>query len=36
LRQDGIRKKNARFEIPAERNLHNIDMLIMQAQDKAE
>jgi hypothetical protein len=36
LRQDGIRKKNARFEIPAERNLHNIDTLIMQTQDEAE
>ena len=33
---DGIRKKNARFEIPAERNLHNIDTLIMQTQDEAE
>jgi hypothetical protein len=36
MRQDGIRKKNARFEIPAERNLHNIDTLIMQTQDEAE
>jgi hypothetical protein len=27
-RDGGIRKKNARFEIPAERNLHNIDHLI--------
>ncbi len=36
LRQDGIRKKNARFEIPAERNLHNIDTLIMQTNDEVE
>lgn len=36
LRQDGIRKKNARFEIPAERNLHNIDTLIMQSNDENE
>lgn len=36
VRQDGIRKKNARFEIPAERNLHNIDSLIMQTNDEAE
>jgi hypothetical protein len=34
--EDGIGKKNARFEIPAERNLHNIDTLIMQTQDEAE
>lgn len=27
-RDGGIRKKNARFDIPAERNLHNIDTLI--------
>ncbi|KEY64948.1 hypothetical protein S7711_08947 [Stachybotrys chartarum IBT 7711] len=30
-RGDGIRKKNARFEIPAERNLGNIDRLIAQS-----
>jgi hypothetical protein len=36
VRQDGIRKKNARFEIPAERNLHNIDSLIMQTNDETE
>ena len=29
-RGDGIRKKNARFEIPAERSLSNIDHLIAQ------
>ena len=29
-RGDGIRKKNARFDIPAERNLTNIDQLISQ------
>lgn len=28
---DGIRKKNARFDIPQERNLHNIDRLIEEA-----
>ncbi|KAJ5641422.1 hypothetical protein N7490_005422 [Penicillium lividum] len=31
LRRDGIRKKNARFEIPAERTLSNIDQLINQS-----
>ncbi|KAG7292091.1 hypothetical protein NEMBOFW57_002124 [Staphylotrichum longicolle] len=30
-RGDGIRKKNARFDIPAERNLSNIDHLISQS-----
>lgn len=30
-RRDGIRKKNARFEIPAERTLSNIDYLISQS-----
>ena len=30
-RRDGIRKKNARFEIPAERSLFNIDGLIAQS-----
>ncbi|CAH0026550.1 unnamed protein product [Clonostachys rhizophaga] len=35
-RGDGIRKKNARFEIPAERNLSNIDQLIAQSTDEAE
>ena len=28
MRPDGIRKKNARFEIPQDRNLNNIDSLI--------
>ncbi|KAK6376060.1 hypothetical protein LTS17_007311 [Exophiala oligosperma] len=28
VRSDGIRKKNAKFDIPAERNLANIDLLI--------
>ncbi|EON61859.1 hypothetical protein W97_01077 [Coniosporium apollinis CBS 100218] len=36
LRRDGIRKKNARFEIPAERSLLNIDHLIAQSQDEDE
>ncbi|KAJ5936254.1 hypothetical protein N7454_005552 [Penicillium verhagenii] len=31
IRRDGIRKKNARFEIPAERTLSNIDHLINQS-----
>jgi len=35
-RGDGIRKKNARFDIPAERNLHNIDQLISQSTDEQE
>jgi hypothetical protein len=33
---DGIRKKNARFEIPHERNLSNIDRLIEEAKDDDE
>ncbi|MCJ1288318.1 hypothetical protein MMC26_007673 [Xylographa opegraphella] len=36
LRRDGIRKKNARFEIPAERNLRTIDMMINQTNDEHE
>ena len=36
LRRDGIRKKNARFEIPAERNLRTIDHLINQTNDEHE
>jgi hypothetical protein len=36
IRRDGIRKKNARFEIPAERNLANIDSLILQTADEQE
>ncbi|KAK1758217.1 bZIP transcription factor 49 [Echria macrotheca] len=35
-RGDGIRKKNARFEIPSERNLSNIDQLISQSTDEQE
>ncbi len=35
-RRDGIRKKNARFEIPAERSLHNIDQLIAQSTNEDE
>lgn len=35
-RGDGIRKKNARFDIPAERNLLNIDNLIAQSTDEQE
>ncbi|KAI9848633.1 MAG: hypothetical protein M1838_000472 [Thelocarpon superellum] len=35
-RGDGIRKKNARFDIPAERNLHNIDHFIAQSSDDQE
>ncbi|TLS28563.1 hypothetical protein PpBr36_00389 [Pyricularia pennisetigena] len=33
---DGVRKKNARFDIPAERNLANIDQLISQSTDEQE
>ncbi len=36
MRRDGIRKKNARFEIPAERTLGNIDYLINQSNDDQE
>lgn len=35
-RGDGIRKKNARFDIPAERTLSNIDGLIAQSNDETE
>ncbi|OLN88642.1 hypothetical protein CCHL11_01696 [Colletotrichum chlorophyti] len=35
-RGDGIRKKNARFDIPSERNLSNIDQLIAQSTDEQE
>jgi len=35
-RGDGIRKKNARFDIPSERNLNNIDQLISQSTDEQE
>ncbi|KIW99618.1 uncharacterized protein Z518_11031 [Rhinocladiella mackenziei CBS 650.93] len=36
LRSDGIRKKNAKFEIPKERNLANIDALIQQSTNEEE
>lgn len=36
MRRDGIRKKNARFEIPAERTLRTIDHLINQTNDETE
>lgn len=36
IRRDGIRKKNARFEIPAERTLLTIDTLISQSADDQE
>ncbi|KAL3478976.1 hypothetical protein BJX99DRAFT_255977 [Aspergillus californicus] len=36
VRRDGIRKKNARFEIPAERTLSNIDHLISQSNNEDE
>ncbi|PKS11988.1 hypothetical protein jhhlp_001284 [Lomentospora prolificans] len=36
VRGDGIRKKNARFDIPPDRNLHNIDQLISQSTDEQE
>lgn len=36
LRRDGIRKKNARFDIPAERTLMNIDQLIARSNDDNE
>lgn len=36
LRSDGIRKKNAKFEIPKERNLQTIDALIMQSTNEEE
>ncbi|KAI9809047.1 MAG: hypothetical protein M1825_002336 [Sarcosagium campestre] len=36
MRRDGIRKKNARFDIPAERNLLNIDRLIAHSADEQE
>ena len=35
-RGDGIRKKNARFDIPPERTLNNIDQLIAQSTDETE
>ncbi|KAJ5899967.1 hypothetical protein N7495_004711 [Penicillium taxi] len=36
MRRDGIRKKNARFDIPAERTLSNIDHLISQSNNDDE
>ena len=36
MRPDGIRKKNARFEIPQDRNLNNIDQLINATTDDSE
>jgi hypothetical protein len=36
MRRDGIRKKNARFDIPAERTLGTIDFLISQTNDEDE
>ncbi|KAL7275132.1 hypothetical protein RUND412_001951 [Rhizina undulata] len=36
VRRDGIRKKNARFDIPAERTLMNIDQLIARSNDDNE
>jgi len=36
VRSDGIRKKNAKFEIPKERNLQNIDNLISLTTDEEE
>nr|KMM68597.1 hypothetical protein CPAG_04923 [Coccidioides posadasii RMSCC 3488] len=36
IRRDGIRKKNARFDIPAERTLSNIDLLISRSTDEEE
>ena len=36
VRSDGIRKKNARFEIPKERNLANIDAMILASTDEGE
>jgi len=35
-RRDGIRKKNARFDIPPERSLANIDQLILNSHDDNE
>ncbi|KAK5159164.1 hypothetical protein BJ546DRAFT_228509 [Cryomyces antarcticus] len=35
-RGDGIRKKNARFDIPSERNLENIDRLIAESNNDEE
>ncbi|ETI21781.1 hypothetical protein G647_05850 [Cladophialophora carrionii CBS 160.54] len=36
MRSDGIRKKNAKFDIPAERNINTIDTLIAHASNEEE
>ena len=36
LRREEVRKKNTRFEIPNDRNLANIDSLILQTTDEKE
>lgn len=36
LRRDGIRKRNARFDIPPDHNLNNIDQLIAESNNEAE
>ena len=36
VRSDGIRKKNAKFDIPAERNINTIDTLIAHASNEEE
>ena len=36
LRPDGVRKKNAKFEIPDERNLDTLDSLIKHAKSEDE
>ncbi|EGX92066.1 bZIP transcription factor, putative [Cordyceps militaris CM01] len=36
LRRDGVRKRNARFEIPPDHNLNNIDQLIAESSNEME
>ena len=36
LRPDGVRKKNAKFDIPEERNLTTLDSLIKHAKSEGE
>lgn len=36
LRRDGVRKRNARFEIPPDHNLNNIDQLIAESTNEME
>ncbi|KGQ11654.1 hypothetical protein BBAD15_g2613 [Beauveria bassiana D1-5] len=36
LRRDGVRKRNARFEIPPDHNLNNIDQLIAESTNELE